>query len=170
VTYGSFKIIPSTAPEDLLPGESPSQTAKRLARLKAEQVAIRCTPPYTILAADTIVVIDQDILGKPVNDPEALSHLKHLSGRTHQVITGYILLQNGAKVIVHDACIPQVTMRDISDDEIKAYIQTGEPMDKAGAYAVQGIGKNFITHVEGSINNVIGLPTEDLEPYLKKLS
>lgn len=138
------------------PGESPEAYAVRASTAKARQVANR-HPKAVILAADTIVVLDGDILGKPVDDADALAMLTRLSGRTHQVVTGCCLLtpDSGEERF---AVSSDVTMRRSSREELLAYAATGEPRDKAGAYAIQGLGGFLVRRVEGSYTNVVGLP------------
>lgn len=168
-----FEINPPKIPETKKPKESPEDFAQRLALEKAKSIA-KCTTRNDqqliyILGTDTIVVLKDQILGKPANRGEALKYLKKLSGKTHKVISGYAIIKHPDTVVVSDREISKVLMRRISDEEIENYIQTGEPLDKAGAYAIQGIGGKFIEKVEGSVNNVIGLPIEALLPWFEKL-
>ena len=140
--------------ESLAPGETADGAAVRLARMKAATVAARETRP--VLAADTLVVCEGRVLGKPASPEEAAEMLRLLSGRAHEVVTGVCLFAGGAahaelaKTVVHFAAL--------SADEIAWYVSTGEPMDKAGAYHVDGKGALFITSIEGSPSNVAGLP------------
>jgi len=137
-------------------GEAPAAYAMRASRAKARQVAER-HPKAVILAADTIVILGDDILGKPEDDADALAMLTRLSGRTHQVVTGCCLLTpNGGEECF--AVSSDVTMRRSSREELLAYAATGEPRDKAGAYAIQGLGGFLVRRVEGSYTNVVGLP------------
>jgi septum formation protein len=152
-----FEVVPSRAEEPVPnPGEQPTEYALRMARLKTMEVAARHTG-RTVLGADTIVVLDDRIMGKPADETDALAMLKALSGRTHQVITAFCLvLPNGetsSRFVATD-----VDMRTSGEAELKAYIATGEPMDKAGAYAIQGIGTFLVTAIRGSYTNVVGLP------------
>ena len=140
--------------ESLAPGETAEGAAVRLARMKAATVAARETRP--VLAADTLVVCEGRVLGKPSSPGEAAEMLRLLSGRAHEVVTGVCLFAGGAahaelaKTVVHFAAL--------SADEIAWYVSTGEPMDKAGAYHVDGRGGLFITSITGSPSNVAGLP------------
>ena len=165
----SFTVQPADVDETPLAGESPRGCAERLAREKALAVW-RMRPEDTVLGADTVVVVDATILGKPADASDAVRMLRLLSGRTHEVITGVCLVQPGArgqepaKSYAEDpqASIASettlVTMSEIPEDEIRAYVATGEPMDKAGAYAIQGMASRWIPHIEGDYSNVVGLP------------
>jgi septum formation protein len=175
-----FTVQPAEIDETPHQGESPRNCAERLARQKALYVS-KSRPGEWVLGADTIVVIDEAILGKPRHENDAARMLRLLSGRTHRVITGVCL--GGDKVAsgpwsaasdakslkpedrelrtwVEDARSETtlVTMGDLSDAEIRSYIATGEPMDKAGAYAIQGMASRWISRVEGDYSNVVGLP------------
>ncbi len=152
-----FSIDPGEAEEPRPePGEAPADYALRAARAKALPVAA-AHPEAVILAADTIVVLDQDILGKPRDAADACAMLARLSGRIHQVVTGCCLVrpQGGEKCF---AVSSDVTMRRSHQAELAAYAATGEPLDKAGAYAIQGLGGFLVRRVEGSYTNVVGLP------------
>jgi septum formation protein len=150
----AFEVKVSEVDESLAPGEGADQAAVRLARMKAATVAAHEARP--VLAADTLVVCAGRVLGKPGSPEEAAEMLRVLSGRAHEVVTGVCLFANGAahtelvKTVVHFATL--------SADEIAWYVGTGEPMDKAGAYHVDGRGAVFITTVSGSPSNVAGLP------------
>ena len=167
-----FTITPSHIDESLLPHENPKDGAKRLALAKAHNVAGKISPsskPTFVLGADTLVVIGEQILGKPSSPNEATTFLKKLSGQTHRVITGYAIVQCPGTIICSDVNESLVTMKTLSDQEITRYVETGEPMDKAGAYAAQGLGARLIEKIEGLESNVIGLPMEILKPWFKKL-
>jgi nucleoside triphosphate pyrophosphatase len=144
----------SSAAEDLRPGEAPDAAAERLARAKAAVVAAREDLP--VLGADTLVVCDGAILGKPGSDAEAATMLRLLSGRTHAVVTGVCLMSAGT--VRSGVERTAVTFADLSDADVEWYVGTGEPRDKAGAYHVDGRGALFITRIEGSPSNVAGLP------------
>jgi septum formation protein len=148
------RVSVSEVAEDLGPGEAPEAAAERLARAKAEAVAARETLP--VLAADTIVVCDGAILGKPGHDDAAAAMLRRLSGRTHDVVTGVCLVHAGRAWSGVERTA--VTFTDLSDTDIAWYVSTGEPRDKAGAYHVGGRGALFITRIDGSPSNVAGLP------------
>jgi septum formation protein len=150
-----FEVEPADIKEAPLPNEPAKAYAERLAREKAQTIA-RKYSNNPVLGADTVVVIDNQILGKPANPADAARMLHLLSGRTHQVITGVCLAANGNDSVASE--ITSVTMSEISEQEIAAYISTGEPMDKAGAYAIQGIASRWIPRIEGDYSNVVGLP------------
>jgi len=165
-----FMVIPSSVDEQLLSGETPEAHVQRLALAKARQVA-GTVPGQWVLGADTIVVIDGQILGKPHHTKEAEEMLKMLSQRTHTVFTGYALVNqhHPEKERVRHVC-SRVHIRELSTDEIEAYVKTGEPMDKAGAYAIQGIGSAIVAHVTGSYTNVVGLPLCEVAQDLQELA
>jgi septum formation protein len=151
----TFEVQPADIPEDPLPGEQPKDCAERLAREKALAIA-RLRPDAAVLGADTVVVIDNQILGKPADASDAARMLRLLSGRTHQVITGVCLVANGRSSVASETT--SVTVSEISEKEIADYVASGEPMDKAGAYAIQGIASRWIPRFEGDYGNVVGLP------------
>jgi septum formation protein len=138
------------------PTERPEEYARRMAGMKAREVARR-HPGATVLAADTVVALDDLILGKPTDEQDALRMLTLLAGHTHQVVTGCYLLREGKEERVFHA-VTDVRMRQATQEELRAYVATGEPADKAGAYAIQGIGSFLVEHVHGSYTNVVGLP------------
>lgn len=152
-----FTIQPSTAeepPPDS--GEQPLDYVLRMAEMKTLDVA-RDFEGKTVLGADTIVVLDNRIMGKPKSKLDALEMLTALSGQTHQVITGFcIVMPDGSRI--SKAVSTDVDMRESAEAELMGYIETGEPMDKAGAYAIQGIGTFLVTAIRGSYTNVVGLP------------
>ena len=160
-----FTAQPSEIDETPLAGESARVCAERLAQQKASAVA-QSRPTDYVLGADTIVVVDGEILNKPQDVNDAARMLRLLSGRTHEVITGVCVVRPIATVqpsIPHELCkraseTTRVMMCEISDAEIRDYIATGEPMDKAGAYAIQGIASRWIPRIEGDYSNVVGLP------------
>jgi septum formation protein len=141
--------------ETLRPGEPPELAATRLAREKARRIAT-LHPDALILAADTLVVLDEAILGKPTSPAHATELLERLSGRSHQVITGVALLAEGVEEVF--AATTEVRFRPLLQEEIAAYVASGEPMDKAGAYGIQGKAAGFVRSIEGSYTNVVGLP------------
>jgi septum formation protein len=164
-----FRIEPPGIDEAARAGESPEGQARRLARAKARAVAERCAPSCCILAADTLVVLDELVLGKPRDPEEAAAMLLRLSGRTHRVITGWALLVPELERLESGTEESRVRMRRVGREEAVAYAASGEPLDKAGAYAVQGEGGRFVASIEGSRTNVIGLPLEALLPRLDRL-
>ncbi|MDQ6663601.1 MAG: Maf family protein [Acidobacteriota bacterium] len=161
-----FTVCPASLDETVNDGELPEDYVKRLAEQKA--LAIAGAPGDIVLGADTVVVIANQILGKPAGVADAIRMLHALSGRKHEVITG-ICLKGGGKLIA-DWAVTKVWFAQMSDTEIEQYVASGEPMDKAGAYAIQGMGSKFIERIDGSYNNVVGLPVSLVYKYLKTLS
>lgn len=152
-----FTVHPSPVEEPAPQlGETPLDYVKRMAELKTSDVAAHLTGK-TVLGADTIVVLGDRIMGKPTDKDHALEMLTALSGNTHQVITSFCLILPDGKTILK-AISTDVDMRNSNEGELKGYIDTGEPMDKAGAYAIQGIGTFLVTGIRGSYTNVVGLP------------
>lgn len=163
----AFEIIVSGIEENPLDGEAPAEHAMRLAREKALAVSTN-RPDAVVIGADTVVIIDSEVLGKPEDTVQARRMLGKLSGRKHQVITGFALAE-GASIRINQAVSSHVLFMEIPPDELEWYIQTKEPYDKAGAYAVQGIGALFIREIQGSFTNVIGLPLAELVEALKSI-
>ncbi len=154
----SFEVQPADIDETPIDGEAPRECAVRLAREKALAVSY-ARPREYVLGADTIVVVDGTILGKPCDAADAARMLRLLSGRTHEVITGVCLVGPVAHGFEDARCeTTLVTMSELSDEEIREYVSTGEPMDKAGAYAIQGMASRWIPRIEGDYSNVVGLP------------
>lgn len=154
-----FEVRPAHIPEDPLAGEDPIAYVTRLAREKAEAVYRECgadKEPVAVLGADTTVTLDQQILAKPEDAADAARMLRTLSGRTHLVMTGVALVT--AERVEVAAEVTAVQFLTLSDEEIAAYVATGEPMDKAGAYGIQGFAARWIPRVEGCYFNVVGLP------------
>lgn len=152
-----FRIIPAHIDENYLDGESPRQHVKRLSHDKATVIAEKY-PEAWVLGADTIVVIDGFILGKPENKKQALEMLRKLSGREHKVLTGFTIANAVAKIYKTKVVQSAVKFKKISAEEMNWYVSCDEPYDKAGGYAVQGKGACFIQSIRGSYTNVIGLP------------
>ena len=156
-----FIVRPSEIPELPREGEAPQACAERLAREKAVDVFRQYSQDF-VLGADTIVIVDGQILGKPHDEADAARMLRLLSGRTHQVTTGVCLIGPNDKGVssVGDTRseTTRVTMSELSADDIQSYVATGEPLDKAGAYAIQGIASRWISRIEGDYFNVVGLP------------
>lgn len=164
-----FVVAPSCIDEVLENGEKPEAHVRRLARAKAAEVA-RQYPSTWVLGADTIVVIDDAILGKPTDTAEARSMLARLQGRFHTVFTGYAILNTGCPERESVGCVASsVYIRELSPEEIAGYVQSGEPMDKAGSYAIQGLGSGIVERVAGSYTNVVGLPLCEVASDLKAL-
>jgi septum formation protein len=151
-----FQVYPADIAEDRNPGEHPTEFACRLAREKAEKVA-RQFPASLVLGADTIVVVDNEILGKPSDAHDAARMLRLLSGRSHFVTTAVTLIAPGQFPLTR-SCTAQVQFRALGADEIRHYVGGGEPMDKAGAYAIQGGAAPWVVRLEGDYSNVVGLP------------
>lgn len=143
---------------------SPAAAVEHIARFKAESVA---GENETVIGADTAVFIDSEFLGKPKDENDAAKMLKKLSGRTHTVITGVCIVHKGKTVCFSEKAA--VTFNPVSDEEIKEYISCGEPMDKAGAYGIQGRGARFVKKIDGDFYTVMGLPCAELYRQLKAL-
>jgi septum formation protein len=164
-----FTIAPSAVEEKSLNGESPEDQVCRLALAKAQEISGRRLDSW-VLGADTIVVIDNRILGKPRDRGEATSMLARLAGRAHEVYTGYALVTARFPDKQRVRWVRSlVRIRDLCEEEIEAYVNTGEPMDKAGAYAVQGIGSGIVESISGSYTNVVGLPLCEVARDLQQL-
>jgi septum formation protein len=164
----TFEVIPSKIEEDVKYGEEPCEHVLRLARLKAQEIA-RDQDSAVIIAADTIVVLGGEILGKPKDEEEAFEILSQLSGRVHRVFTGFCVLDASDGSEYSEAVESKVRFKHLSPEEIRGYIKTGEPMDKAGAYAVQGRGSYMIKEIQGSYTNVVGLPLCELVEVLARI-
>ena len=160
-----FRVEPAHIPEQRADHEDPIAYAERLARDKARAIAAR-NPSDFVLGADTIVVCDAHVLEKPADEADAERMLRLLSGRTHEVTTGVCLC--GPEVEVVECETTQVEVVQISDEEIADYIQTGEPMDKAGAYGIQGMFSRWVRRIEGDYFNVVGLPIARVYRMLKR--
>ena len=150
------RVRPADVDEELLPGEDPHDAAERLARAKAAAVAATAPAGAVVLAADTIVVLDGAALGKPRDDEDARRMLRALRGRAHDVVTGVALARDGEVVSGRETT--EVVFAPMTDEEVDAYVASGEPADKAGAYALQGLGGLFVERISGTPSNVIGLP------------
>ncbi len=191
----TFEVHPAHIPEDPLPNEDPIAYVIRLAREKAEAVFNQLTnagapgpvplgtwesrntpaslprasaPPQVVLGADTTVTLDNHILGKPENEADAARMLRLLSGRTHRVITGIAVVTVARTEVAAE--VTAVRFLTLSDQEIEAYIATGEPMDKAGAYAIQGRAARYIPRIEGDYFNVVGLPLALVSTLLESIT
>ncbi len=164
-----FERRPADIDETPLPNESPEACVLRLAEEKARQVARDITGPAIIVGADTIVVLDGEVMGKPASEEEARSMLRRLSGRKHSVVTGVAALRLPGGTILRAAETTAVTFSPVSDREIDVYVATGEPMDKAGAYGIQERGGRFVPRIEGCYFNVVGLPLARLYALLRHL-
>lgn len=151
-----FTAIPSDLPEELSPGPV-EESVRALALAKARAVAARIESGI-VLGADTVVVLGGRVLGKPADRDDARRMLRDLRGLSHEVITGVALVEAPARREASEAVVTRVRMGDYGEEEIEAYLATGEPLDKAGAYAVQGIGGALVASVDGCYTNVVGLP------------
>jgi septum formation protein len=161
----AFTVRVAGVPEQIETGETPQAYVSRLSRSKAE--AVRMSDDEVILGADTVVVLDQHILEKPSDNADAHRMLRLLSGREHSVITGICLRSAGATTM--DIAETRVRFCALSDAEIYAYVHSGEPMDKAGAYAIQGLASKYIDRIEGCYFNVVGLPVSLVYEHLKRM-
>ena len=152
-----FTVIPSPFDENGIAPDEPAAYVRRLAEAKANCVALQY-PAAWVIGADTIVAADNRLLGKPGSTEEARSMLNRLSGKIHQVYTGFCIRRSSTQAMFSDAVCTDVTFKALSDKEIEWYIRTGEPFDKAGAYAIQGMGTFLVRRISGSYSNVVGLP------------
>lgn len=158
------EVRPANIDERYIAGEAPRAHAERLARGKAEAIS---APGAVTIGSDTIVVVDGDVLGKPLHEGDAARMLRRLSGRSHLVITAVAVSWEGR--LVSDVEEVTVTFRELSDADVAAYIATGEPMDKAGAYGIQGYGATIVERVDGDYFAVMGLPLNRLARLLDSL-
>lgn len=165
----SFVLDPSNAQETIHPEWTVSEVAQRLAERKAFDVAGRHPEADVVIGADTVVVLDGEPLGKPVDAEDATRMLSKLSGRTHEVYTGFALVAPRASRSVSGAECTRVTFRELGDGEIARYVASNEPMDKAGAYAIQGLASLFVERIEGDYFNIVGLPIAQVNLALRQL-
>jgi len=163
----SFRVVPSMVQETNLKEMEPHHHAAYFAEAKAREVAGR-HPHQWVLAADTIVVLGQELVGKPADLNTAAAMLSRLSGREHLVITGIYLVHKQTDISESNWVETKVFMKQLTPDEIEGYLRTGEPMDKAGAYGIQGIGGCLIQRIEGSYSNVVGLPLCETVELLRR--
>jgi septum formation protein len=164
--------LPADIPEHVEAGEEPLSYVSRIVEEKLGAVVARATPPFSaVLVADTIVVIDGDVLGKPSDVADAERLLRRIAGRTHTVYTRYALSRADAPDAIKLArtVATEVTLRSASDDELRRYAASGEGLDKAGAYAAQGLGAFLIERIAGSYSNVVGLPACEVVLDLREL-
>lgn len=177
----NFVVVVADVLEEILPGEDPSAAALRLSLLKAKTIGA-LHPMNIVLGADTIVTLplseeslvqsdfrNAQILGKPATEQEAVQMLELLSGRRHAVITGYTLYRHSPSINFSRACMTIVEFRRLTSREILKYVSSGEPMDKAGAYGIQGRASSFVSTLSGSYTNVVGLPLAQVVEDLRKL-
>ncbi len=165
----AFEAIAAGVDESRREGEPAEAYVRRLAEVKARAVAARISPPAIVIAADTVVVMDGEVLGKPASAEDAAQMLRRLGGRTHQVLTGLAVLRIPGGAARVELETTQVTFAPLTEAEIEAYVASGEPLDKAGAYAIQGRGGRFVARVEGCYFNVVGLPLARLYRMLSEM-
>lgn len=165
---GELGIVPVVSPtdanEDIDEIISPEETVELLSRRKADAYTEELKDNEVLITADTVVALDNEILGKPRDRQDAIDMLISLSGKAHRVCTGVTVSTRYKTVTAHDTT--HVTFRPMTREEIEAYVDTGDPMDKAGAYGIQGEAGKFVSKTDGSLNNVIGLPTELIQKLL----
>jgi septum formation protein len=166
----AFSVMPADVDESARPGEAPRALALRLAAEKARAVAERLgrEPRRLVLGSDTIVVIGEEVLGKPRDAAHAIELLGRILGRRHTVLTGVALLDAASGEVRWCCVASDVVMRAASDAEVRSYVAGGEPLDKAGAYGLQGEGRKFVARVIGSETNVIGLPMDETLALLRE--
>jgi septum formation protein len=162
----SFSVDAASIDETPRDDETPAACVERLALMKARTISLRY-PGDAVLGADTTVVVDGQMLAKPVDDADAATMLRALSGRAHEVLTGVAIVAGGAERSTVERTT--VVMAPISEEEIAWYVGSGEPGDKAGAYAIQGLASRFIPRIDGSYSNVVGLPVATVVRLLKEM-
>ena len=164
IVTSDFTVKASNAEEKTGPGCTPAETVEALSKIKGDSVFAE-NPLDTVIASDTVVAIDGVILGKPRSKEEAFSMLRTLSGRTHTVYTGVYIKNSSRETLFHERS--DVTFFELSDDEINAYVSTGEPFDKAGAYGIQGKGALLVRRINGDFYTVMGFPIGKVSRELK---
>jgi len=164
----NFTVVPGDIDETPLPAEEPVAHVLRLAEGKAREAALRAEGRFFI-GADTIVLCDREIMGKPCDNTDADRMLRKLSGRVHQVITGFALLDHSSGKLISRSVNTNVTFKQLTDAEIAAYVATGCPLDKAGAYAIQGGAAFMVERIDGSYTNVVGLPLCEVVETLREV-
>jgi septum formation protein len=162
-----FQVVPSCVEEVVDPDLEPQESVLELANLKACSVS-NCYPEAIVLGADTAVCCEGQVLGKPRDENDAYMMLKFLSGRTHEVLSGLILCQGIRKLTRGEVVSTKVRFRELNDEEITGYISTGEPLDKAGAYGIQGFGALLVEEIKGCYFNVVGLPLSRLPKMFRE--
>ena len=163
----SFRVIPSEADESNTAVLRPAEYVKQCALAKAKVVASRVSPADIVIGADTVVALGEIVFGKPSDDADAARMLRQLSGRTHSVWSGLAVLAPQSQYVT--AVETKVTLAELSTHQIERYVASGEPMDKAGAYAIQGLGAVFVKRIDGCYYNVVGLPLQVLSGQLNQL-
>ena len=172
--FDKFDVVKSNFDEDEIKEKEPEKLVQILSVKKAEEVFERIQNKENellVIGGDTLVYFDKEILGKPKDEKDAFNTLKKLQGNKNEVYSAFTIILKKDNKIIKETCLSKsiITMKSMSDEEIEEYIKTGEPMDKAGSYAVQGIGNNFIEKIEGSYSSVVGLDVEKLKDILKEL-
>lgn len=162
-----FKSVPATGEENIPDGTLPCNAVLMLSRQKAAEIAEKY-PSDTVIGADTVVALDNEIMGKPKNEQDAFDMLKKLSGKTHSVLTGVCVISPDKHIHFYEKT--EVEFYPLGDDEIWQYIASGEPMDKAGAYGIQEKGAMFVKRINGDFYNVVGLPVARLARELNALT
>lgn len=165
----NFRVQPSDVEEIHDEILSPEDLVKSLSLQKAQNVANKVSENLAVVGADTIVYLENKVLGKPENETEAKKMLRSLSGKTHKVFTGFTILHKADQIEVSEAVATEVKFKELSDLEIDSYIKTKEPMDKAGAYGIQGFGSILVEKVNGCYFNVMGFPLNRFYEVLKKI-
>lgn len=160
-----FDVQPADVDESVRAHETPEAYVRRVAQAKARAIAKRATD-IVVLAADTTVVVDGHILAKPIDDADARRMLRMLAGKSHEVLTGVCVANRGIEEVGVESTL--VTFAPLTDAEIDCYIASGEPSDKAGAYAIQGLASRFVTCIDGSYSNVVGLPVALVYQMLRR--
>ena len=164
-----FEVINPSAEETVIRDETPEEFALRVSIEKASSVSRRLKEDRVVVGADTIVVMDGEILGKPSDEAEAALMLNKISGREHRVLTAFSILRPQDEVLHSEIVATRVRVKPLAAHEIEGYIKTGEPMDKAGAYGIQGVGSFMVREIEGSYTNVVGLPLVELLQAFRNL-
>lgn len=164
-----FKVIVSEVEENIENEPFSTELIQNLAEEKASDVASKINFPAIIIGSDTVVVINNKILGKPKDKEDAFIMLKMLSGNTHQVISAIAVIDKETGKVLKDSVVSDVTFKQLSDEEINSYIATGEPMDKAGAYAIQGFAGMFVKSINGCYSNIVGISVFKLAEMLKEI-
>jgi len=164
-----FDVIPSQIEENIDNENFSPELIENLACEKAQDIAEKTDYPAIVIGSDTVVVIDNRILGKPHDENDAFDMLKMLSGKTHQVISAIAVIDTAENKILKSHVISEVSFKELSDEDIKAYIKTKEPMDKAGAYAIQGYAGMFVKSITGCYSNIVGISVFRLAQMLKDM-
>ena len=164
-----FEVVPPQVPEHARDGEAPLDFAKRMAMEKALYVCAQERRGRIVVGSDTVVSVSGEIFGKPRDEEDAFLMLQKLSGKTHEVITGFCVARPPGDILHLGATRTEVRMKSLDTEEMRRYIKTGEPMDKAGAYAIQGIGSCLVEWIKGSYTGVVGLPLFELISVLSDM-